>query len=51
MSICGKSEKLSGEPTPEEGLRLIKAFTAIENPGTRALIVAMVEKVAGKPKS
>jgi hypothetical protein len=46
----GKSGKHPKGPTAEEGLRLIKAFTAIESPGTRALIIAMVEKFVEKPK-
>ena len=47
----GKSGKRGKSPTAQEGLRLVKAFSAIENPGTRALIIAMVEKFAEKPKS
>jgi hypothetical protein len=34
-------------PSPEEGLRLIKAFMSIKDPALRTTILEIVDKIAG----
>lgn len=37
------------ELTPDEGLRLIKAFASVSDPKIRDAILAIVEKIASAP--
>ena len=37
---------MSKEPTPEEGVTLIKAFEAIENPADRRKVIELAQSLA-----
>jgi hypothetical protein len=37
---------MSKEPTPEEGLTLVKAFQAIENPADRRKVIELAQLLA-----
>jgi hypothetical protein len=40
---------MSKEPTPEEGLTLVKAFQAIENPADRRKVIELAQSLASAP--
>jgi hypothetical protein len=40
---------MSKEPTPEEGLTLVKAFQAMENPADRRKVIELAQALA-KPQ-
>jgi hypothetical protein len=48
FSASGRSRKDGSAPSPEEGLRLIRAFTKIKSPVRRAEAIAIVEQMAQK---
>ena len=37
---------MSKQPTPEEGLTLVKAFNAIENPADRRKVIELAQSLA-----